>query len=434
MGQDVFNTELRRNHKWNTLMNVLDGVFFQIGFACFMPAVIIVAYLKYYTDNEMILNLPVFIANFAMALGPFVASFFSGRFKSKKKAVLIFGALQRVFFIPVILTVYFFNSSRTWVIPVFLTAYAVYYMVWASGVLFWQEMMGRIFVPEKLSSAMGIRESLSRVIGFFASLAVMLILAKVAFPGNFIVLLVTAFVSWNISLIWIFRMKEAPYEGAGEKKEGGHLKNLILLPVRDKAFFWYVVFILFLYGFLFVGSLYTVVGIERFSETVGRDRLTGIISIIITLSSCVFAFAGGKISEKLGKFWGFTVYVLVNILLPVGMVFCTNYFVYLPLMFFSGMVNTLWILEFTTVMGFAAPEKRHEYLAFISLVKLVPIVVYTNVGGFLANTFSKDIAFAASSVLSLLALLVLVFKLRPLWTASDKRRAHGMNNENLSVN
>ncbi|MCX7710555.1 MAG: hypothetical protein N2484_12005 [Clostridia bacterium] len=419
MSKSLYHIELEKNHRWNSWMNTLDATFFQIGFVCFVPAVIIVAYLKHYTDNEMILNLPVFIANFFMSLGPLIMSFYSGRFKRKKRMTVLLGWWHRLAWLPVLPVVYFLSGNKTWIIPAFLIAYAFFYIAWSSGIIFWQELIGRALVPERLSSAMGMRESISRGVGFAASFAVMAILAKVAFPLNFLILFSISFVSWLISLFWVQQIREAPYDEISDEKPSGHFKNLLTLPVKDVSFRWFIIFILFLYGHLYVGGLYTVAGIERFKDIVQPDQLTGVMNIITTLSACFFAFAAGKITERAGKFWSFLMFVVINILLPVLMNFCYSYPLYLGLLALSGVVNVIWLVEFTTTLGFSTPERRHEYLAVISFVKLIPIVIYTNLGGFLANTFSHDAAFMTSAAFSLAALLILVFKLRPLWKAQD---------------
>jgi len=428
MQQDLYHSELEKNHRRNTVMSILDASFFQIGFVCFVPAVIIVAYLKHFTDNELVLNLPVFIANFAMALGPFIMSFYSGKIIRKKRAAVITTLLQRVFWIPVICIVYFLSNSVNRLVPAFLLAYTVFYFVWGMSIIFWQEMMGRSFLPDKFGTSMGIRESVSRIVGFAASLVVMAIMGRFAFPENFLILFITCLIAWIVSLFWMLEIKEAPYDKISSEKPAGHLKNLMLLPVRDPAFKWYVIFIIFLYGHLFVGGLYTVAGIERFKGDMGQDQLTGIISAITIFSSSVFAFSAGKISEKAGKFWGFLIFASVTVVLPISMLFCYNFYFYMFLIFLSGVTYTMWILEFTTVLGFSSPERRHEYLAFTSFIKLIPIVLYTNLGGYMADLLSPDAAFITSSLFSMAALLILVFKLRPLWEVKSSN-----NKSSLSI-
>jgi hypothetical protein len=412
MSQDLYRYELEKNHKHNSLMNILDATFFQVGFAGFVPAIIIVAYLKHFTDNEMILNLPVFIANFSFSLGPFIMSFYSGRVKNKKRAAVLFGFAQRVMLLPILLVVVFLSGSGTLIVPAFLAAFTLFYFVWGAGSIYWQEMIGHALAPDKFTSAMGIRESVSRIVGFFASLGVTAILAGFAFPKNFAALLAMGFVFWFISFFFITRIKEAAYNATNIVRPSKHLKNILMLPVRDRSFRWYMIFILLYYGFLFVGGLYTVTGIERFGGETGSDQLTGIIGIMTVLSSSLFSFIVGRICEKVGKLWGFVFFTVINMLLPLSMAFCGNYYLYLFLIFLSGIINASWFLEISMLMGFSVPEKRNEYIAFNSLVKLIPIILYTNLGGYFANTFSSHITFYVSSAFGLAALLVLAAKFR----------------------
>ena len=82
---DQFREELQKNHKRNTIVHALDASFFAMASACMLPSVIVVAYLKHFTNNNIVLNFPVFMSNFAFALVPFVVSFFAGKVKAKKR-------------------------------------------------------------------------------------------------------------------------------------------------------------------------------------------------------------------------------------------------------------------------------------------------------------------------------------------------------------
>ena len=74
--EKLFHSELAKNHKRNTVWCTLDGSLFKVFYICTTPAIIIVAFLKHYTDSQILLNLPIFIYNFAFCLLPFIMSFF----------------------------------------------------------------------------------------------------------------------------------------------------------------------------------------------------------------------------------------------------------------------------------------------------------------------------------------------------------------------
>jgi MFS family permease len=266
-----------------------------------------------------------------------------------------------------------------------------------------------------MNSVMGIREFISKILAFFTSIAVMYILSTVVFPSNFIIIFIAAFVFMIISFMLLTLMREAPYDAEPLSPPIlSHLKNMILLPIRDKKFRMYILFVVFSYGILFMGGLYTIIGLDRFNAQLAPDSLSGAINIITALSSAIFALAIGKISEKLGKFHGFLIISVTSTILPIMLIFCHNFYLYLVIIFFSGAINSIWFIELVTIIGFAVPEKRHEYIGFISVVKLFLILIYTNAGGFLADYVTPNAALAVSSMFCLIGLGILVFRLRTI--------------------
>lgn len=422
MEKDLYNESLRKNHRWNTMVNILEGSFFAIAFVCFMPSIIAVSFLKHYTDNIFLLNLTVFICSFAASLGPFLMSFISGRFRSKKKVMIVFAALQRILWLPVVAVVLFSANLGRYLIPVFFVSLVLFYLNWGFSSIFWQEVMGRVFINGKIASSMGLRACISGIIGFFASLAVMYILNSVPFPGNFRILFIAAFVFMSFSWGCLILLREAPYHYTYNPRPVMHLRNMILLPAKDKEFGVFMLFIVFIYGTVFIGGLYTIIALERFGKLINSDSLTGIINAVIALSTALFAFLLGKIYEKAGKFSAFTIVSVFSFLLPTLVIFCDSYYLYLAIIFFIGIVNNLGLIELSTVIGFAQPEKRNEYLGFIALVKLIIIIVYANIGGLIAHSISPNATFATASVFCMIGLGILIFKLRHFWNTENSSR------------
>jgi hypothetical protein len=317
--------------------------------------------------------------------------------------------------IPVIAAVFFFSRDERTILPVFLISYIIFYLIWGMTAIFWREMIGRSLHPDKLTSAMGMRESISSVIGFLSGFLAMYILGRVMFPDNYLLLFIIAFGTLVLSYISLTGLKEATYNGTYQVNAGNHLRNIFQRPLHNKAFRWYAVFILFAYGTLFIGGLYTAVGIERFGTQIDADRLAGVINIITLVSVSVFAVILGRVYDRFGKFWAFLPVVLCAVFLPWWAFFCHNLYGYLAMFGAIGIMWNGWFLELSTELGFADPERRHETIAFMALVKLIPIVIFTNLGGFLAETYSPQVTFVVSSGCCLIGWLVLVIKVRPLW-------------------
>jgi len=148
--------QLLKNYNRNKWLNVGDGTFFTVSYAFIMPGVTIVAFLKHYTDNKIILNLPILFTYVFMALGTFLASFISGKFIKKKKATIISSIAFRVSWILVIFSIIFFKSNSNRFIIIFFIAYAIVHfltlycfknILWvkhtfrAVALIFWQTPM-----------------------------------------------------------------------------------------------------------------------------------------------------------------------------------------------------------------------------------------------------------------------------------------------------
>jgi hypothetical protein len=406
---------VEKHHDHNARMNILDGTSFAVAFACIVPGTVVTSFLAHYTSNKLLLSMPVFFSNFVFALMPFAASFVSGRFASKKRPMIFLGLVQRVAWLPVILSVVLFRGRPALLLPVFLACYAVYYLFWGSTSLFWRELMGRVFHPAKQTTTMGLRESIGNIAGSVAGIGVIAVLSAVAFPANFVVLFCSFLLAYSMCLVWISRLKEAPYPAGRRESPVRHFREILELPRSDRVFRWFVVFIFLSYGSLFVGSLYTTIGIDRFGSTINPDRLAGLMTFLMLVSNSVFSLVLGRVADRWGRFWGYLPSVVFAVVLPLWAAVAHSLAGYLAVFALIGAQNSSWFIEMFATLGFAPPERRHLVIAFLSLVKIVPITLYINLGGWIAEHVSPILTLALSSVFCLASLLVLVLKLGPRW-------------------
>jgi MFS family permease len=427
--KENFLRDLDRVHDHNALMNLMDGIFFSLGFACILPGIVIVSFLKHYTDNKFLLNLPVFISTTAFALGPFLASFVSGRYPSKKRVMNATAVAHRLSWIPVLLSVLLFRDHPRILLPVFLVTYTVFYACWGWSSIFWREMMGRLLHPDRQASAMGNREAISNIIGFGSGFGVLAVLSFVPFPANYPILFGFFLVTFSVALFFLFRYREAEYPVTHHEHPSAHLRSVLALPAKDPHFRWFLLFILLSYGNLFTGSLYTTIGLDRFSSdrifgiVLSADRLTGLMTVLTLLSTSIFSLILGRMADKRGRLWGYLPGTVMSVLLPLWAIFAHRPLGYLGLFLFTGTLSVAWFMELFVTLNFAPPEKRHLYIALVSLVKLVPVVIYTNVGGWIAQNLSPVVTLAVSSVFCLAGLFVMLFKLAPEWTRMSSKPA-----------
>jgi predicted MFS family arabinose efflux permease len=260
---------------------------------------------------------------------------------------------------------------------------------------------------------MGIRDSVGRLFGFATSFLSVFILGSLVFPGNFLVLFLITFVGNMGSIVCHLMIKEAPYEAAESRTAPDDRKSNFLQPLRDGEYRWYLLFIVFVAGNLSMGGIYTNLGIERFKTLYSADKFAGILSVLTMCSGALFSFLMGRYCEKAGKFKAFLVLVSALIFIPVLTVVSRNLYLYLVAFFLNGITFSLLFIDFSTVLGFGDMESRHSYLSLNSIIKLVPIVLFGNIGGYLADRFSPELTLLLSAAFCCPGLLILLFKLRP---------------------
>jgi len=417
---DLFHAEVERNHQWNTVMLVLNACVFHLGFTFLQASTIVVAYLKHYTDNAVLLNLPVFIMNFGIGVGPLIAGFYSPRFPRKKPPLIGFSVVQRFFLFPILIVVYFWSGAPRVIVPVFFASYAMYNLSWGFSYFFWQEMLSRIVLPEKRATALALRDSFSKISGLLGSLLSVYLLGRFPFPRNFTLCFAVGVGALALAMVFYLPIREAAYVPKARLPRARYFRGLAALPREDPDFKWFTVFVLFSAGTHFIGGLYTSVGIDRFGVEWGEDRLAGIFAVVSGVSGIVMAPVVGRIHDRFGRFWGFLPGIAFSVIVPLIAIAARSFPAMLAVFVLRGVAMSRWYLEISTVLSFAEPEKQHRYIAYIGVVKLLPIMLYTNLGGVLANSFSASATFAVSSALCLGSLAILVFVLRPRWKGSAR--------------
>jgi hypothetical protein len=325
--------------------------------------------------------------------------------------------------VPVALSVVVFRDRPAVLLPVFFACYFLFYALWGANNLFWREMVGRVFDPARQSSAMGTREAIANVGGALAGLGIIAVLSRVAFPSNFWILFCFFPFAYSMCLVWISRMREAPSPPAPREPPVRHLREVLGLPRSTPGFRWFVLFIFLSYGSLFVGSLYTTIGIDRFGAAVNADRLAGIMTFLTLASTAVFSLILGRAADRRGSFWGYLPAVIASVVLPLWALAARGLVGYLAVFALVGAQNSSWFIEMFATLKYAPVERRHYAIAFLGLAKVVPITLYINAGGWIAERLSPALALCLSSLLCLGGLLVLVFKLGPRWQAPDRRPA-----------
>ena len=394
----------------------MNAAVFHFGFTFIQPAFVVVAYLKHFTDSGILLSFPVFLSNFALGIGPLLASFIVIKRGGRKRAFIVTSVIQRVMLVPMIVAAGVSFQSPAASVGVFLASYAGYSFSWGFSYYYWQELVSRTLDPDRRTSALGTRDAVSRIVDIAASVVTVFVLRAFAFPNNYVACFLLTLLSLLVSLMFVFPMKEIEAHTARETSRRKQFSSLLRLPREDHDFAWFVLFIILSSGTLFIGGLYTSVTLDRFGASHGGDSLAGAVKIVSGVTGIAAAALMGRVFDRHGRFWGFLPGNLAGIAAPLVAIAARDLFLLQMLVFvLRGIGATRWYLEISTTLGFAGVENNHRYIAFVGIAKLLPILVFTNAGGAIAGLVSPEVTFAVAAIFGAASTIILVAVLKPRW-------------------
>lgn len=414
---------LKDNHRRNAILHWIDAGAFHFGFAFIQPSFIVVAYLKHFTDSGVLLNFPVFLSNFALGIGPLLASMIRLRKTSRKRALIVASVIQRVMLIPMIVTTSVTRWSPGTAAAMFLASFAAYSFAWGFSYFYWQELVSRTVDPDRRTSVLGVRDAVAKAVDIVASLVTIYVVRALPFPTNYTACFLITLVSLVVSMAFVFPMREVAIDSERERSTTRYFASILTLPRENPDFAWFMVFVILSSGTLFVGGLYTSVTLDRFGATHGGDSLAGVLKVVAGVSGIIAAMIIGKLSDRHGRFWGFLPCSLAGVAAPLTAMVAHEVFALQILVFIlRGVAMSKWFLEVSATLSFAGPEHQHRYIAFVGIAKLLPVFLYTNAGGLIAQLSSPEATFAVSAAFALTATAVLVLQVKPRWERKGARR------------
>ena len=269
------------------------------------------------------------------------------------------------------------------------------------------------------TTALGTRDAVSKVVDIAGSLLSVYLLGAAPFPDNYVICFVITLISLTVSLTFVAPMREVSVTTDRAPTNRERFREILRLPRDDPDFGWFVLYVILSSGMLFIGGLYTSVTIDRFGATHGGDSLAGVVKTVSGVTGIAAAAVMGRVADRHGRFWGFLPGNLASVAAPMVVIVARDVFLLQMLVFvLRGIGATRWYLEISTTLSFAPPEQHHKYIAYVGIAKLLPVLVFTNVGGAIAQAVSPNATFAVTAAFALVSTGVLFFALKPRWNRS----------------
>ena len=402
--------KLKRNYRWNFLVNTLDGAGFGFGMSFFSSTIILPLFVRHFTDSPLAIGLISFLGWGGVLLPQLFMANVIERAPRKK-------------FFPV--TLGFFIHR----LPIFLMAPAVYFLAnrqpfltlfiffglytWhnvGAGIIIvgWQDMIAKIIPVEKRGRFFGISNFIGNGTGILGALAVPFVLEKFTFPLGYVFSFAVTGVVFFLAWVALSLTREpAVHTSKAPVSQLVYLRSLPGVLRRDRNFRMFllskIIFSLsgMAAGFLVVYTAQT--------WNLPDSKASGFmiaLQIGLTLSYLFF----GLLSDRKGHKLNLEICSALSVLALVLAILAPSPWWFFPIFFLSGAVNAGTFISGTSIVyEFTEAENRPTYIGLANTIPGIVVSVAPLIGGWLAGAMSYRAMFILSAIIGAVSWSLLRF-------------------------
>ena len=419
MSSAEVEAERNRNFRWNFFVNSFDVTFFMGSINLLSATTILPLFISKLTSSTVPLALTAMVAQAGFFLPQLLTSNFVERLDRKKPVIVNIGFVtERLPAILLILAPIAAFWSPLLALILFLLLYSCF--TFGGGVVAtaWQELVARCFPVEWRGRFFGSNMFLGTALGVGAATLAGPILDTFMFPLNFVYIFGAAGV--GITFSWLFLALTREPVTVSTVPRVSTRQYLTKLPAVLRADENFRNFLLarFVLALAEMGSGFlTVAAIANFAIA---DSMVATFTTATLIGQMLASVLLGFFSDRYGHQLSLEIST-VAVIAAFGMAWLAssgNW--YIAVFFLLGFFTGARIVSGTmVVMEFSTPEKRPTYIGLANTLIGIGSAVAPLLGALLVKV-SFSLAFAASMVTSIIALLMLRFWVKdPRFIASS---------------
>jgi MFS family permease len=400
------------NVRWNFGVNLIDGTFYSLGLNLVSQATIMPLLVSELTASKVAIGLIPAVYNLSYLLPQLLTANYTERLRYLKPFVLLLGSVgERLPYLLIGLSVWWLA------VPAPTGAVIAFFLLWATtaasnGTITpaWYSMIAKV-IPVRLRGLWsGLGHSLGALLGIAGAIAADRILERWAFPGNYALCFVLAFVSVSISWGGLALTREPASPALKAHTAQRHyLRQLPVLLRRDGNYA----------RFLVARSIANVGTMGAgFLMVYGKERIPGTVEQVGTLTAIL---VGGQAAMNL--LWGLIADRWGHKLVLCGAAFSMAAAVTSAAM--SRSASGLWIAfallgaslsadtvsRMNIILEFCTPADRPTYIGLTNTL-LAPAMLAPVLSGWLVTWAGYRDMFAVAAAISLLGGVLLVLWVR----------------------
>jgi MFS family permease len=409
----VVQEQLKRNNRWNFLVNTLDGASFGFGMSFFSSTIILPLFVSHFTNSPLTIGLISFLGWGGIFLPQLFTANAVERAPRKKFFPVTLGFfLERLPILLLVPAVYFLAIRQPILTLVIFFVLYTWQNVGAGVILVgWQDMIAKIIPVEKRGRFFGISNFIGNGTGILGALAVPFILQKFTFPLGYVFTFAVAGGMFLLSWVFLSLTREPAVQSSKPPvSQSNYLRSLPEVLRRDRNFRMYllaqIIFSLsgMATGFLVVYSAQT----WDLPDAVASGYMVT-LQIGLTLAFLFFGF----LSDRKGHKLSLEICIVLSVLLLVLAIIAPSPWWFFPIFFLRGAVNAgTFVSGISIVYEFTEAENRPTYIGLANTIPGFVVSVAPLIGGWLAGAVSYRAMFILSAVIGAVSWVLLRFAVR----------------------
>ena len=255
----------RRDLRQNYLLFFIESVGYPLGFSLISSSTIIPLLLTTLGASNVVVGMAPALGNLGLFLPGVFSAPYMERTPIKKRIMVGFALIERAFILLIAAMVLIWGVGRpSWAIMGFLVAWTLSNVAAGVNLPAYFAMLAKCIPPEARGGLFGWGGALSGVVGVAAAEYAGVVLASLAFPGNFALLFTAAAVILTASVVPLLWTREPPDQIAGERRSvRQYLADAIRSAGGDREYAWAVAAIAVLSFALAAASFYSTYAVRE---------------------------------------------------------------------------------------------------------------------------------------------------------------------------
>jgi MFS family permease len=404
-------TEIRKNMRFNYIVNVFDGAFFGfgIGFASF--STVIPLFVSTLTDSAVLIGLVMAVHSLGWQLPQLLMSRFIARQRVYKPLVALLTIQERLPFVGLALIALFVPKIGP-ALGVILVFTMLAWQGLGGGVTAapWQVMINKVIPPDYLATFFGVQGAAANLLASGGAIAAGIILDRVVYPLNYATVFSIACIWLVVSWFFVNATREPAHEVNQDLvSQTSVWMNTKSILQNDRNFVWLLISRV-LSQFGIVGfAFYSVYVVKNMSATETQAGLTSAMMITQVATNIGLGWLADRWSRKGVLEIGFIAMGLSALLAWLAPSF--GWF-FLVMVLTGAAYTALWTIMMALTLQFGTDETRPTYVGMANTLIAPFTILAPLLGGWLASLAGYRATFLASAVCSIVAILALHFFVR----------------------